>query len=98
MLDALALGDLVLLLADELGDANGRAGLRAEIAQEPTVVGRVLLFAQAGTKVQEADQLALADERNRQLDSRCLELAQPGRIQVQFVDLDRAGRALKVRD
>ena len=66
---ALALGGLVRLLADELGDADRGRGLRGEGRQEPAVVGRVVLLRQARTEVERADQLALGDERDDQRDA-----------------------------
>ncbi len=47
LLEALALGGLGGLLADELGDADGRGGLGGERRQEAAVVGRVVLLGQA---------------------------------------------------
>ena len=66
---ALALGGLVGLLADKLRDADGGRRLRGEGRQEAAVVGRVVLFGQARTKVEGADQLALRDERDDQGDA-----------------------------
>ena len=69
LLEPLALGGLVRLLADELGDADGRRGLRGEGRQEPAVVGRVVLLREPRAEVERADQLALGDERDDQRDA-----------------------------
>ena len=59
LVEPFALGRLVGLLADELGDADGRRRLRGEGRQEAAVVGRVVLLGEARTEVERADQLAL---------------------------------------
>ena len=50
LVQALALGGLVGLFADELGDADGRGGLGGQGRQEPAIVGRVLLLGEAGPR------------------------------------------------
>ena len=75
LLEALALGGLVRLLADELGDADGRRGLGGEGRQEAAVVRRVLLLGQPGAEVEGPDQLALGDEWYDQGDPGLAQLA-----------------------
>ena len=50
--DPLARSDLCLLLADELRDAYRRRGLRGQLLQQATVIGRVVLIRKAPTKVE----------------------------------------------
>ena len=69
LVEAFALGGLGGLLADELGDADGRRGLGGEGRQEAAIVGRVVLLRQARPEVERADQLALGDERHDQRDA-----------------------------
>ena len=59
LLHPLALRGLGGLLADELGDADGRGGLGGEGGEEPAIVGRVVLLRKARSEVEGADQLAL---------------------------------------
>ncbi len=66
LLQALALGGFVRLLADELGDADRGRGLGGERREEPAVVGRVVLLREPRAEVERADQLALGDERHDQ--------------------------------
>ena len=69
LLEALARGGLGLLLADELADPQRRRGLRGEVVEQLAVVGGVLLLGQPRAEVEHADQLALADERDGELDA-----------------------------
>ena len=70
LLEALAAADLGLLLAHELADAHGRRRLRGEALEQPAVVARVLLVGEPRAEVEQADQLALGDERHDELDAR----------------------------
>ncbi len=96
LLEPLALGGLVRLLADELRDADRRRGLRGEGRQQAAVVGRVVLLGQPRAEVERADQLALGDERHHERHARLAHRAERRRVQLEPGDLDRAGRGLEV--
>ena len=66
------------LLADELGDPDGRRGLRGEGRQQAAVVRRVVLLGQARAEVERADELALRDERHDQGDAGLAEVVTAG--------------------
>ena len=70
LLEALAGRGLGLLLAHELADPQRRRGLRGEVVEQLAVVGGVVLLGQPRAEVEHADQLALADERDGELDAR----------------------------
>src|SRR5205085_6580091 len=61
LLDALTYTHLRLLLAYQLRDAHGRCRLDCKVVEEPTVISRVVLFAQVRAQVQKAHQFTLAD-------------------------------------
>ena len=88
---------LDLLLADELRHAHGRRGLGRQVTEELAVVGRVLLFAPPRPQVEQADQLALADQRRDQLDPGLAQRTQGGRIQLQPLQVHRTPGAQQVR-
>ena len=96
LLEALARGRLGLLLAHELADPQRRRGLGGEVVEQLAVVGGVLLLGEPRAEVEDADQLALADERDRELDPGGLELGQRGRVELERLDVDRPARALQV--
>ena len=96
LLEALARGGLGLLLAHELADPQRRRGLRGEVVEQLAVVGGVLLLGQPRPEVEHADQLALADERDRELDAGGLQLGERGRVELERLDVDGAARALQV--
>ena len=96
LLEALARGRLGLLLAHELADPQRRRGLGGEVVEQLAVVGGVLLLGQPRAEVEDADQLALADERDRELDAGGLELGERGRVELERLDVDRPARALQV--
>ena len=87
---------LGLLLAHELADPQRRRGLRGEVVEQLAVVGGVLLLGQPRPEVEHADQLALADERDGELDAGRLELGERGRVELERLDVDGAARALQV--
>ena len=62
LLEALERQGFSLLLAGQLGNAQRRGSLDREVVQQAVVVGRVLLFAQTRSEVEEADQFTLADQ------------------------------------
>ena len=96
LLEALARGRLGLLLAHELADPQRRRGLRGEVVEQLAVVGGVLLLGQPRPEVEDADQLALADQRDGELDAGRLELGERGRVELERLDVDRPARALQV--
>ena len=53
---------------EALGHPDGCGYLRGEVAEKPPIVGRVLLFAQVGAEVQEADDFPLAHQRGDDRD------------------------------
>ena len=67
---------LGLLLAHELAHPQRRRGLCGEVVEQLAVVRRVVLLAESRPEVEDTDQLALADQRDGQLDARRLQLAQ----------------------
>ena len=83
LLEALPGDGLRLLLADELGDAQGRRRLGREVVEQLAVVGGVVLLGQARPEVERADQLALGDERHDELHAGGLELAQRRRVELE---------------
>ena len=96
LLEALAGGGLGLLLAHELADPQRRRGLRGEVVEQLAVVGGVLLLGQPRAEVEHADQLALADQRDGELDAGRLQLGQRRRVELQRLDVDRPAGALQV--
>ncbi len=98
LLDALARPRLCRLLLDELGDLEGRRRLRREGVEQALVVGRVLLVREARPEVERADELAAADQRHDERDTRLLQRCDAGRIELEPIDLDRAAGALQERD
>ena len=93
---ALALGGLVRLLADELGDADGGRGLGGERREEAAIVRGVVLLREPRAQVERADQLALGDERD---DQRHAGLAKGGdrrRVELETGDVDWTWRRLEV--
>ena len=96
LVEALALGGLVRLLADELGDADGRGGLGGQGRQEPAVVGRVVLLRQPRAEVERPDQLALGDERHDERDAGFAQRGDRRRVELEPGEVDRAGRGLEV--
>ena len=97
LLDALARSDLGLLLAHELRDTDGRRGLRGELLEEPAVIRGVVLVGEPAAEVEEADELALADERHDELHAVRAQRADSGRVELQVVDRDRARARVEVR-
>ena len=96
LLEALALGGFVCLLADELGDPDGRRRLSGEGGEESAVVRRVLLLREARAEVQRPDQFALGDERDDQGHAGLAHGTQRRRVEFQLGDLHGAGRGLEV--
>ena len=82
--------------AHELADPQRRRGLGGEVVEQLAVVGGVLLLGEPRPEVEHADQLALADERHRELDARRLELGERRRVELERLDVDGAARALQV--
>jgi hypothetical protein len=76
------------LLADELGYPQRRSSLRGQVLEQSAVVTRVFLVAQTWTDVENANQLALRDERQSQLHSRSTQRSQSTRIEAQAIQLD----------
>ena len=70
LLDPLVLTRLYLLLAHELADPECRRGLGREAVEQPAIVRRVVLIREPRPEVEQADQLALADERHDELHTR----------------------------
>ena len=96
LLEALALGGLGGLLADELRDPDRGRGLGGERREEPAVVGRVLLLGEAGPEVQRPDELALGHERHDERDAGGTQLLERRRGELEAREVDRAGRGLEV--
>ena len=67
LLQALALLDFCLLLLHQLRHAHGRRRLRGQRVEQRAVVAGVVLLAQPRAQVQQADQVALAQQRHDQL-------------------------------
>ena len=85
-----------LLLADELGDAQRRRGLTGQVLQQFAVLRGVLLLGQPRTQIDQADQLALRDERDHQLDASGAQVADRGRVERHRVEVNRPARVLEV--
>ena len=96
LLEPLPFGGLGGLLADELGDADGRCGLGGEGRQQATVVGGVVLLGQPWAEVERADQLALRDQRDDERDTGGAEVADRRRVELEAGELDRSWRRLEV--
>jgi hypothetical protein len=90
LLEPLALAGLDLLLADELRDPERRCGLRGEVLEKATVVGRVALVREPWSQVQRADQLAVRDERHDELDAGLAQPAKGRGVELQPIDVDGA--------
>src|SRR5919198_5738576 len=98
LLDALPLADLGLLLADQLGHPHRRGGVAGQVVQQLAVVGGVLRLAAARAEVEQADELALADQRDHQPDAGVAQAGQRRRVELQRADVNRPGGAGEVRD
>ena len=96
LLEALARRGLGLLLAHELADSQSRRRLGGQAVEELAIVGGVVLLREARAEVEHTDQLALAHERDGELHTGCLELAQRGRVELERVDVDGPGNPLEV--
>ena len=95
LLEAVAGANLDLLLAHELADAHRRRRLRGERLEQPAVVGRVVLVGEARPDVEQADQLAVGDERDDQRDAGGPHLGERRRVEIEVRQLDRSRGALK---
>ena len=95
LLEALALGRLVRLLADQLRDPDGRCGLGGQRGEQPAIVGRVVLLGEPGAEVEGPDQLALRDQRHDQRDPGGPQLRDRRRVQLQLRQLDRSRSGLE---
>ena len=96
LLEALPGRRLGLLLADQLADPQRRRGLGGEVVEQLAVVGGVLLLGAARTEVEDADQLALADQGHRELDAGLLHRREGRRAHLEALDVDGAASALQV--
>jgi hypothetical protein len=88
LLEALPCRRLCFLFAHELTDAQRRRSLRGQIVKQLPIVGRVILFREARSEVEDTDELALADQRDSQLHPRGPELAHRRGVQIEVVEID----------
>ena len=86
------------MLSSELRYTYCWRGLGREVAEEAAVVCRVFLLAQARAEVQQADQLALAQQRNGDLHASFPERLDSRRVKGELVDFDDVVDCLKVPD
>ena len=93
---ALAIGGLLGLLADQLRDADRGRGLGGERGQQAPVVGRVVLLREARAEVQRADQLPLRDQRHDQGDAGGPQCVHRGRAQLEARDVHGTGGRLEI--
>ena len=98
LLEAVARADLGLLLAHELADAHRRRRLRGERLEQPAVVGRVVLVGEPAPDVEQADELAVGDQRHDERDAGRPHLGERRRVQVEVRQVDRARGVLEVGD
>ncbi len=95
---ALALSLLGRLRLDELGHADGRRSQTGQRAEEPTVVGRVILLRQPGPEVERPDELTLRHQRHDHLDASLPHRVERRRLQGQTVDLHDLRRGSEHRE
>ena len=96
LLQALAFGGFLGLLANELGDADRRRGLGGERRQQAAIVRRVVLLGQARPQIERPDQLALGDQRHDQCHAGRPKVRHGRRVQFELRELDRTGGSLEV--
>ncbi len=72
------------------------AAWAARVAEEAAIVGRVVLFRQARTEVERADQLALRDEWHDQRDAGLAQGPDRRRVELQAGEVDRTRGRLEV--
>ena len=96
LLEALPGRRLRFLLADELPDPKRRRRLRSEVVEQLAIIGRILLSGEPAPELQHSDQLALADERHRQLDPLGPHLIQGLGVEGEALDLHSSTSALQV--
>src|SRR5690606_10071831 len=90
LLDPLPLLGLRLLLPDQLGHPHRGRHLGGQPAEEPPVVGGVGLVGEPGAEIQGTDQLALADQRDYELDPGGPDRVQGARNQLEIRHPDGA--------
>jgi hypothetical protein len=95
--DSLALADLLLPPAHQLGQPQGGRRLAGQVAEQRAIVGRVAPLAAPRAQVEQPDQLPLADQRHHQLGAGRAELAQGGGVEPQRPEVDRSAEPLDVR-
>ena len=78
------------MLTYQLRHADSRSGLRRQIAEQPPVIGRVILLTPALAEIDQADEFALTDQRQRQPDTGPAQGAHTFRVQVQPLEIDDA--------
>ena len=89
LLDPFSLLGFCLLLPHQLRDLHRRCDLRGEAPQQTTVIRRVRLVREPWAEIERSEQLALADERDDELDALLSDQVQSLRLHVDRGQLQR---------